>query len=354
MARFVKDRSPVQGKPPGELVFIGTQKTENMALRMIEYHDEYIQETKLSSVEDLVSRQKGNATAWIDITGLHDTVAIARIGTAFGIHPLTMEDIINTGQRPKVEDFGEYLFIIVKMMRFDQTDKKIHSEQLGIIVGKDFLLTFQERPGDVFESVRERLRNHKGRIRKSGPDYLAYALLDTVVDNYLILIERLGERIEESESLIIENPGAQALSRINEYRRELHFLSSAVRPARDALRELSRLDSDLIKEGTQFFLRDLNDLAAQAVESMDTYRDMLKDHMEIHAAGTANRLNEVMKFLTVFSAVFIPLSLLAGIYGTNFDYLPELHYRYSYFIFLGALALIAAGMVFLFKRKKWL
>lgn len=354
MARFVKNRSAKQGKSPGELVFIGRKKIERVSIRMIDYNDSHIDEAAPATISDALARRTPGSTVWIDFTGLHDTEAIAAIGSAFGIHPLTLEDIINTGQRPKVEEFDEYISIIVKMMRLEQTDGKIHSEHLGMVLGKDYLITFQERPGDVFDPVRERLRTKKGRIRKSGADYLAYALLDTIVDNYLILIEHLGEQIEEVEASIVEEPGAEVLARISDYRRELQFLRTAIRPARDAVREFGRSESNLIQPSTAVFIRDLNDLGTQAVEEMDTYREMLKDQMEIHTASAGNRLNEIMKFLTVFSAIFIPLSFLAGVYGTNFTYIPELHFRYSYYIFLGVLALIALGMVLLFKRKKWL
>jgi len=215
-------------------------------------------------------------------------------------------------------------------------------------------LTFQERPGDVFNPIRERLRAGKGRIRRSGPDFLAYTLLDTIVDNYLLLIGRLGEQIESMEASVIDDPSPETLASINEYRKELHFLRASIRPVRDALRELGRLESDLITPATFIFLRDLNDLSTQAVETMDTYREMLKDQLDSHAASSGNRLNEIMKFLTVFSAIFIPLSLLAGIYGTNFVHFPELHFRYAYLIFWVVLIIIAAFMIFLFRRKKWL
>lgn len=354
MARFFKSRSAVQGKSPDELVFIGRQKTEKVSIRLIQYNEAFFEETAVSSVAQILEKRQPGMTMWIDIYGLHETSIIADTGNAFSIHPLTLEDILNTGQRPKVEEFDTYVSVMVKMMRLEQSDGRMHSEQLSIVLGSDFLITFQERPGDVFEPVRDRLRTMKGRLRRSGTDYLAYALLDTIVDNYMILIERLGADIEDIEPLIIDNSGPEILGKINENRRELHFLRSAIRPARDAIREFSRLESELITGSTSFFLRDLNDLATQAVEALDTYREMLKDQLESHAASSGNRLNDIMKFLTVFSAVFIPLSLLAGIYGTNFAYIPELGFRYAYPIFWTALIGVAGIMVWIFKRKKWL
>lgn len=354
MARFLKNRSATQGKVPGELVFVGRQKMDHLSIRLIQYNEDFHEDIMLTSLQEAHDRMQEDTFSWIDIVGLHDTETIATAEQLFAIHPLTLEDIVNTGQRPKVEEFDTYVNIIVKMMRLEPSDGRIHSEQLGLVWGERFLLTFQERSGDVFDPIRERLKISKGRIRRVGPDYLAYALLDTIVDNYMVIIERLGEQIESLEPLIIDEPSPEILGQINENRRELHFLRSSIRPARDAIRELGRLETDLITPSTFIFLRDLNDLGTQAVEAMDTYREMIKDQLDSHTASAGNRLNDVMKFLTVFSVIFIPLSLLAGIYGTNFAYMPELGFRYSYFIFWGALVVIAAAMIFLFKRKKWM
>ena len=354
MARYFKNRSAAQGKPPGELTFIGRQKMEKVKIHLIQYNEQLIEETDVVSLAEIKEKRIAGTIAWLDIIGLHDTETIATVGVNYSIHPLTLEDIINTGQRPKVEEFEDYISVMVKMLRLESADNKIHGEQLAFVMGTDYLITFQERPGDVFDPVRERLRLMKGRVRRSGTDYLMYALLDTIVDNYLVLIERLGEQIEAIEPIIIDNPGPGILSQINEYRRELHFLRSSIRPGRDAIRDFSRLESDLITSTTTIFLRDLNDLGTHAVEAMDTYREILKDQLDSYSASSGNRLNEVMKFLTVFSAIFIPLTLMAGIYGTNFSYLPELYYKYSYFIFLGVLAVLAIIMILIFKRKKWL
>lgn len=223
-----------------------------------------------------------------------------------------------------------------------------------MILGKTFLITFQERPADVFEPVRERIRKQKGRIRKVGIDYLAYTLLDTIVDNYIFIIERLGEQIEELEEEILGNQTQDVLTKINNYKREMNYLRKSIRPAKEFIQQLTRIDSDLIHEQTMMFLKDLLDLASQAVEAIDTYREMLSDHLNIYNTGVSNKLNEILKILTIFSAIFIPLTFIAGIYGTNFEYFPELHYRYSYFIFWGVLIVVALVMVRFFKRRNWL
>ena len=354
MARFFKNRSAGQGKLPGELVFIGRQKVEDVSIYLTQFNDEFLVEKRVSSLEEAHNEIQQGCVTWIDVVGLHDTNLIAAAEQEFKLHPLTLEDVVNTGQRPKVEEFPSYLSMMLKMMRWEQSDGKIHREKVSIVWTEAIVITFQERQGDVFNPIRDRLRIGRGRLRRSGPDYLAYALLDSIVDNYLILIERLGEQIESVESSITNNPNPETLNQISDNRRELHFLRASIRPARDAIRELSRLETDLITTSTGFFLRDLYDLCTQAVETMDTYREMLKDQLDSHVASAGNRLNEIMKFLTVFSAIFIPLSLLAGIYGTNFDIMPELHHRYGYYFFLLTLLLIASTMILLFKRKKWL
>ncbi len=354
MARFIKSQKALQGKSPSDLLFIGKRKTDEVILREICYTQKHIVEKELTNISEAFSDKDEDSIAWLDVTGLHDTQIIGRIGERFGIHPLILEDILNTGQRPKIEEFDSYICIILKMMRHDETDDKIHAEQLSLVFGKNYLITFQERPGDVFNPVRARLHNQKGRIRRSGADYLAYALIDTIVDNYLLLIERLGEQIEDVESSVIENPGKEVLVQLNNNNRELSYLRKSIRPVKDVISQLGRLDSEFLHDNTAPFLRDLNDLIIQTVEGIDTYGEMLHDQLNIHATNVGNRLNEIMKFLTIFSVVFIPLTFLAGIYGTNFHYLPELSYRYSYFIFLGVLVAIAVGMILIFKRKKWL
>lgn len=354
MARFLKNKTAAIGQVPGELVFIGEQKVEEATIRVIDYDTEHLSEQELRDIRDGIAYKETQTVTWININGVHDTELIRKVGNGFGIHPLVLEDIVNTGQRPKMEEYDEYLFFVLKMMRYDATEERIHSEQLSMVLGKTFLLTFQERPGDVFEPVRERIRKQKGRIRKVGIDYLAYALLDTVVDNYIFIIERLGGRIEEVEDQILVNPSNEVLSRITTYKQEINYLRKSIRPAREFIQQLSRLDSNLIHEATVPFLKDLLDLSTQAVEIIDTYREMLSDHLNIYNTGVSNRLNEIMKVLTIFSAIFIPLTFIAGIYGTNFEYLPELKYKYSYLVFWGVMLTVAVIMLRFFKRRNWL
>ncbi len=354
MARFLKNKDASIGHAPGELIFIGQKKVEETTIRVIDYDHEHLSDQELKDIKDGLPYKETPTVSWININGLHDTEVISQVGEAFDIHPLVLEDIVNTGQRPKMEDYDDYLFFGLKMMRYDEDEGVIQSEQLSIVLGKSFILTFQERPGDVFEPVRERIRKHKGRIRKVGIDYLAYALLDTVVDNYIFIIERMGEQIEDIETEILDNPTQDVLERINDYKREMNYLRKVIRPAREFMLQLARLDSDVIHEDTVPFLKDLLDLVSQAVEVVDTYREMLSDHLNIYNTGVNNRLNEIMKVLTIFSAIFIPLTFIAGIYGTNFDNVPELHFRYSYFVMWGAFVAVALAMLRFFRGKNWL
>jgi len=354
MARFLKQHEALIGNIPGEPVFIGKRKVDKISMHVIDYNEKFIDEIDPNNIDEITQLKETSTVSWININGLHDTEAIKSLAKSFNIHPLVVEDIVNTGQRPKMEEYDDNLFFALKMMRYDSKNNKIESEQLTLVMGPNFLITFQERPGDVFEPVRKRIRNKMGRIRHHGIDYLTYALLDSVIDNYMIIIERIGGQIEETEEELLENMNKNILSKINDYKREMNYLRKTIRPVKDFMLQLSRLDSDLIHDDTLPFIKDLLDISTQAVESIDTYRLMLSDHLDIYNSGSNNRLNEIMKILTIFSAIFIPLTFIAGIYGTNFEFMPELSFKYSYPIFWGVLLIIAGFMLRFFKRKKWL
>ena len=354
MARFLKKKDETIGQVPGELVFVGEQKVAEATVRVIDYDQKKLSDQQLSDIKDGLAYKETATVTWININGLHDTNLIHDLGRGFGLHALVLEDIVNTGQRPRMEEYDNYLFFVLKMMRYDEETRKVRSEQLSMVLGKTFLLTFQEQPGDVFEPIRDRIRKQKGRIRRVGIDYLAYALLDTIIDNYLLIIERMGEEIEEIEDQILDNPTQEVLSAINAYKREMNYLRKTIRPAREFILQLSRLDSELIQETSLPFFKDLLDLANQSVDVIDSYREMLSDHLNIYDSRVSNRLNEIMKVLTIFSAIFIPLTFIAGIYGTNFDNVPELHFRYSYFIMWGVMVIVVLFMLRFFRRKKWL
>ena len=354
MARFFKKRDQIKGKPPGSLIFIGNQKVDKVRIRVTDYDGTQLKEDELQNIAQGSAFKQTNTVTWINIDGLHDLALMKEVGSTFDLHPLLMEDILNTGQRPKLEEFDNCLFLVLKMLRYDKEKEKIVSEQLSLVLGNTFLLTFQEQPGDVFEPVRERIRKQKARIRASRIDYLAYALLDCVVENYVFIIERLGEQIEDVEEEILDNAEPAVMEKINAFRHEMNFIRKSIRPAREAIMQLSKVDSELINDQTIPFLKDLQDLITQAAEAIDTYRDMLSDQLNLYNSAVGNRMNDIMKVLTIFAAIFIPLTFIAGIYGTNFEYLPELKFKYSYFIFWGVLLLVAMAMLIYFRKKKWL
>jgi magnesium transporter len=353
MARFLKNRIPVKGQSPDALIFVGTRKMDQIEIRLIDFDDVHLTDQKLTDINDAVRYKATESRTWININGLHDVTVIGNIGQTFDLHPLVIEDILNTGQRPKIDDYESYLFIVLKMIRYDNETQMVVNEQLSLVVADRFVLTFQERPGDVFEPVRERIRRQKSRIRASGTDYLACALMDTVVETYISVIEQMGEQIEDIEEEILSGHDSEVMEKINLFKRETNYLRKSIRPAREAIFQLSRLESDLIHETTRPFTKDLEDLIIHATEAIDTYRDLLTDQLNIHNSVTANRMNDIMKVLTIFAAVFIPLTFIAGVYGTNFEYLPELKYKYSYFIFWGVMIVIAGASLYYFKKKNW-
>jgi magnesium transporter len=354
MARFFKKRAENKGLAPGSLVFIGNKKVENIRIRVIDYDQSKLNEAQLDDISKGKEFKETNTVTWINIDGLHDHTLMQKIGDIFDLHPLLLEDIMNTDQRPKLEEFDNCLFLVLKMLRYDKEKQVIIAEQLSMVLGRTFLLTFQEQPGDVFEPVRERIRKQKGRIRATGIDYLAYALVDTVIDNYIAIIERIGEQIEDLDEEVLTNPKPVVMEKINTLKREMNYLRKSIRPLREAVIQLLKLDSKLIKDKTIPFLRDLQDLIIHATEAIDMYREMLSDQLNIYNSSISNRMNEIMKVLTIFAAIFIPLTFVAGIYGTNFEYLPELHYKYSYFILWGVMISVAIAMLSYFKRKDWL
>ncbi len=354
MARFFKKGEESKGLAPGAVVFIGDNKVENIRIRVIDFDKSNFNETQLDDISKGVEFKESSTVTWINIDGLHDLEQMEKLGQIFELHPLLLEDILNTGQRPKLEEFDNCLFLVLKMLRYDKEQELILSEQLSMVLSRTYLITFQEQPGDVFEPVRERIRKQKGRIRGTGIDYLAYALLDTVVDNYIAMIERFGDQIEDLEDELMTDPNPATMEKISDFRREMNFLRKSIRPFREAVIQLLKLDTDLIEEKTIPFLKDLLDLTTQATEAIDTYREMLSDQLNIYNSSISNRMNEIMKVLTIFAAIFIPLTFIAGIYGTNFDYLPELHFRYSYFIFWGVMIIVAVSLLIFFKRKKWI
>lgn len=354
MARFLKDRSKKLGAAPGSPVFVGTQREAETSIHLIDYTNKVIKEEDYTEAKPLVGLKETNTVSWINVCGVHNESIIAEIGGQFELHNLLIEDVLNTGQRPTFTDYDDYFYVAVKMLKYDKSRDYVESEQLSFVVGKNYILTFQEQIGDVFDPIRERLRKEGAKIRERGVDYLCYVMLDTVVDHYIHIVERFGDKIEDLEGKILGKGEGDLLKKITDYKREMSYLRKVIRPAREACIHFSKSDSDLIHKRTRPFLKDLDGLASLAAESVETYSDILSDQLNIYQTTVSNRLNDVMKVLTIFSVIFIPLTFIAGIYGTNFEYLPELRYHYAYPIFWGVMITVALGMLYYFRRKKWI
>jgi magnesium transporter len=318
------------------------------------YDEKQFQEKEVDTIEEVIFKEKTSKVTWLNIDGVHQPEIIEQVGKHFGLHPLVLEDIANTGQRPKMEDFDDYIFVVLRMLRFDEKENETKTEQISIILGADFVISFQEKEGDVFDPIRERIRNNKGRLRKMGADYLAYALIDAIVDNYFMILEKLGEAIEEVEDKLVTNPTAETLQTIHDLKREMVFLHKSVWPLREVINRLERSESPLINKSTCIYLRDVYDHTIQVMDSVETFRDMLSGMLDIYLSSVSNRMNEVMKVLTVIATIFIPLTFVAGVYGMNFKDMPELGQIWGYPAILALMLTIALVMVIYFRRKKWI
>jgi len=342
------------GLPPGALVHIGERKTEKSKITIIDYDEKDFQEKEVQKVEECFPFKDKPTVTWINIDGLQEVEIVGKIGAHFGIHPLILEDILHTGQRPKAEDLGEYLFIVLKMLYQDERGDEMLGEQVSLLLGPNYVISFQEREGDVFSPIRERIRNSKGRMRKAGTDYLAYALVDAIVDHYFVILEELGEKIESLEEELLKNPTPETLQVIHTLKTNLIFLRKSVWPLREVINNLERGESPLITDPTGIYLRDVYDHTIQVIDTIETYRDMVSGMLDIYLSSLSNRMNEVMKVLTIIATIFIPLTFIAGIYGMNFKFMPELEWHWGYPVALIVMLIVVGFMVMYFRRKKWL
>lgn len=342
------------GLAPGTVEFVGEQKVERVRMRVLDYDAENLEEREIDQLEDCFPYRDPPRTSWLNIDGLHDTDLLARLGQHFQVHSLVLEDIAHVHQRPKLEDYGEYLYVVLKMLYLDEGQATISGEQISLILGPTYVISFQERVGDIFEAVRQRIRGGKGRARKMGPDYLAYMLLDAIVDHYFVILERVGEQIETLEEELVAQPTTRLLQQIHALKREMILLRRAVWPLREVVNGLERSESKLMHKNTRVFLRDLYDHTIQVIDAVDSYRDMLSGLQDLYLSSISNKMNEVMKTLTIIATVFIPLGFIAGVFGMNFDHMPELHWRWSYLVFWGVVIAAGGGMVTYFRRKGWL
>jgi len=354
MPKLIKKRSEKAGLPPGSLVHIGEEKTQESKITIMDYDETHFQEKEIKTIEECFAFRDMPTVTWINVDGLHQVEILEKLGEYYGFHPLMLEDILNTDQRPKMEDYGKYIYIVLKMLSYMDNSNEIVTEQISLILGPNFVISFQEKKGTVFNPIRERIRNDKGRIRKMGSDYLAYSLLDLIVDNYFIIMEKLGEKIEFLEEEVVTHPTPETLQTIHHLKREMIFLRKGVWPLREVVSGLERGESSLIKESTRIYLRDVYDHTIQTIDTIETYRDMVSGMLDIYLSSISNRLNAVMKVLTIIATIFMPLTFLAGIYGMNFKYMPELEWRWGYLMFWLIMIGIGTFMLIYFKKKRWL
>jgi magnesium transporter len=354
MLKLFKRRSKKAGLPPGTLVHIGEKKIEESKITVLDYDEVHFQEKEIKRIEECFLFKDSPTVTWINIDGLHQVEILEKLGECYGFHPLVLEDILNTDQRPKMEDYGEYLYIVLRMLNYDDKSSEIETEQISLILGPNFVFSFQEKEGDVFDPIRERIRNSKGRIRKMGADYLSYTLLDSIVDNYFIILEKLGEKIEFLEEELITRPIPETLQTIHHLKREMIFLRKAVWPLREVIGSLERGEPPLVKETTRVYLRDVYDHTIQVIDTIETFRDMVSGMLDIYLSSVSNRLNSVMKVLTIIATIFMPLTFIAGIYGMNFKYMPELGWRWGYLAVWLIMIGIGVFMIAYFKKKRWL
>jgi len=353
MPKLIKKRSSKAGLPPGTLVHIGERKEEAVRITYIDYDEQNFQERQVSAIEECFQFKTTPTVTWINIDGIHQVDIIEKLGKQFELHPLILEDILNTGQRPKFEDFDNYMFIVLKMLSYDDTKQTVQAEQVSLVLGANFVVSFQEQVGDVFEQIRDRIRNAKGRIRRMGPDYLVYALIDAVVDNYFIILEKLGEKIESLEEQLVTETTEQTLGQIHGLKREMIFLRKSVWPLREAISSLERSESSLINKSTGVYLRDVYDHTIQVIDTVESLRDTVSGMLDIYLSSISNKMNAVMKVLTIIATIFIPLTFIAGIYGMNFKYMPELEWHWGYPIVWLVMGAVVVIMLIYFRKKKW-
>ncbi|MEQ1875650.1 MAG: magnesium/cobalt transporter CorA [Bdellovibrionia bacterium] len=355
MGRLVK-KSKRANLPPGTLVHVGEKRVETSKLTVFEYSPQKFEE-RHPMLEELSVVRAHSSVIWLNVDGISDSTTIEKVGKLFDLHPLTLEDIMNSQQRPKTEVYPGYVFTVLKTLMWNDTKEETEAEQISLVLGHDFIITFQEREGDTFGPIRERIRSDKGRLRKSAPDYLAYSLLDSIVDHYFVILERIGEKIEELDRRVLTNPTKSCLISLQRLKKEMLFVRRSIWPMRAVVGDLEKLEPDgspFIHASTRVYLRDVYDHTIQLIETVETLRDVLSTMLEIYLSAVSHRLNEVLKLLAVISTIFMPLTFIVGLYGMNFKHMPELEWQYGYPVVLILMTAVTVVMLAYFKRKRFL
>jgi magnesium transporter len=355
IGRFVRRASKRPGSAPGTVVHTGPRRVEATRVQIFRYSQDALTEESTGTLpETLDVPEAGSGVLWLNVEGLHDVKLLERIGAALELHPLAVEDVASIGQRPKLEEYDDHLFLVAHMLTLAGDAGHVVDEQVSLMVGRGFVVTFQEAPGDVFEAVRERLREGRGRIRSRGADYLAYTLLDAIVDHYFVVLEKLGEVVEELEEEVLERPTRRTMHRVHGLKRELLAVRRSIWPLREMLSGFLRVESALVDEGTRLYLRDVYDHCYQLIDSVEILREVGSGLRDLYLSNVSNRTNEVMKVLTIMASVFIPLTFVAGVYGMNFEYMPELEMRWAYPAVLGFMLVAALAMLWIFRSRGWI
>lgn len=356
MSKQFKNTLESLNTAPGSLIYIGDKAIRDVTVTITEYDQAEVRQFQAQHIEECLACKFSSKISWINIDGVHNVELIRTLGEQFGLHPLLLEDVLNTELRPKIEFYTDYVVVILKMLDYDETKKKIESEQVSLILGPQYVISLQEeREGDVFNPVRTRLQTSSGKIRRAGADFLFYSLIDTVVDNYFMVLEKIGEALEPLEGEITTGSTTQQSAQTLYYwQRELIHLRKAVWPLREIVNSLEREETPLIKKDMRKYVRDLNDHVIQIIDTIESYRESTASLLSVYLSSLSNRTNDVVKTLTIISTIFMPLTFIAGVYGMNFEYMPELKWKYGYFGVLGVMGVALLMMLYYFRRKKWL
>jgi magnesium transporter len=352
MLSDLRKRARKAGMSPGTVFFTGEQRTDRTRVTVTDFDHATLREVEVGHADECSRFKDSESVSWIDVEGLHDVTLLEQMGAVFSIHPLVLEDIAHSGQRAKLEVHENYLFIVMRAITPGLHDEP-EEEQISLIVGRNYLLTFQERPSPVFDSVRQRIHASRGMVRRMGVDYLAYALLDSVVDQYFVVLEDIGEELEELEDILLKDPSPECLEALHDLRKDVMAIRRAAWPIRDMLNTVLRGESEVFQPGTLPYLRDLQDHTLHVMDIVEEFRDLQTGLMELYLSSSSQRTNEVMKVLTIIATVFIPLTFLAGVFGMNFEFMPELHWRWAYPVFWGAILLVTGVQVYFMRRKGW-
>lgn len=354
ISKSIRNRVKKAGMAPGSLVPTSELSQGKVHISVFDYDANILVEKQDAKIQECLKCLDSAAVTWINISGIDDIQTIETVGRRFGLHPLLLEDIVSSGQRSKLDDYKDTIFIVAKMLNYNNESQQVEDEQVSLVLGKNFLISFLESKNNVFAPIYERLRPNNSKIRQRGPDYLCYTLLDCLVDNYFLILEKVDEKLESLEDELIKSPAPKTLQKIQRSKREITLLRKSVWPMREVISNFRRIETPLIQDTTKLYIHDVYDHTIQAIDAIESFRDIASGMLDIYLSNISQRMNEIMKVLTVVSTIFVPLTFIASIYGMNFDNIPELHSQYGYYAVLGLMFLVTSGMLIYFKRKGWI